>query len=381
MRCWLYIRRYREAVIFYTANSSHSRLIQMHPVQAWRRISRIATGQVLRHSQRRRRGVALLSLLLAGTLAYAIAPAASAATVAGLYDASVHVTDRSDAARQAAFGTALGVVAARVSGRQDAAAKLGAALGNAPRYVQRFSYDNGQLDVGFDSSGVNTLLEQAGLPLWGRERPATVVVFPDALQGLREARAAVEQTAKLRGVPLVWAAGETSEQFANATPAQLQVLANRYMAGGVLLARVTDPVSAASLKWQFAFNGALQEMPGAAEEGPNLAADVMGRYYAVASKESTTVVLEVAGMNDLGAYANTLNYLNALSMVRSVEVDSLQSDVARFRVGLRGNVDALKRAVDLDQRLLTQPSATADAAAVLSYRYNAGIKVAAPAEP
>jgi len=289
--------------------------------------------------------------------------------VAGLYDASVRVTDRSDAARQAAFGTALGIVVTRVSGRQDAPAKLGSAVGNPQRLVQRFGYNNGQLEVGFDSNGVNALLEQAGLPLWGRERPVTLVVFPDALVGAREARAAVEQTAKLRGVPLAWAS-ETSEQLNNATSAQLRALAERYMAGGVLFAKVNDPISAASLKWQFAFNDAVQDMQGSAEDGPNLAADVMSRYYAVVAKDSSNVVVEISGVNDLDAYAGILNYLNGLTLVRAVEVDALEHDTARLRLELRGNAEALKRALDLDQRLLTQPSATADAAAILSYRYN-----------
>lgn len=297
-----------------------------------------------------------------------IAPA-PAATVAGLYDASVRITDQSDAARQAAFGSALGIVVTRVSGRTDAPAKLAVAAGSAQRYVQRFGYNNGQLEVGFDSSAVNALLEQAGLPLWGRERPVTVVVFPNALQGLREARAAVEQTAKLRGVPIVWAGGETSEQFNNATAQQLQTLAERYAAAGVLLAQVNDPVSAANLRWRFAFNGTQQDMQGAAEQGPNLAADVMGRYYAVAAKDAASVVLDISGIDELGAYANTLNYLSALSIVRSVQVESLQRDVVRLRLELRGNADALKRAIALDQRVLL-PGAVDGDAATLAYRYN-----------
>jgi len=295
---------------------------------------------------------------------------AQAATVAGLYDASVRLTDRSDASRQSAFGAALSIVVTRVSGRRDAPAKLAAALNNAQKYVQRYGYNNGQLEVGFDSNSVNVLLEQAALPLWGRERPSTLVVLSSALQGLREARAAVEQTAKLRGVPIIWAVSETSEQFNNASPQQLKALAERYMTAGVLLARVGDPVTASNLQWQFAFNGAIEDMQGAAEEGPHLAADVLGRYYSIVAKESSNVVMEVSGIEDLNAYAMTLNYLGGLSVVRAVDVESLQRDVVRFRLDLRGNAEALRRAIELDQRLLAQTSATADAAAILAYRYN-----------
>jgi len=317
--------------------------------------------------------VRTLRLVLAALLCLVCATGTQAATVTDLYDASVRSSDRSDASRQAAFSAALSIVATRVSGRRDAASKLGAAVGNAQRYVQRYGYNNGQLEVGFDSSGVNALLEQASLPIWGRERPTVLVVFPGALQGLREARAAVEQTAKLRGVPIVWATNEISEQFNNPSAAQLQALAERYTADGVLLARVSEPVTASNLHWQFAFNasnGEIQEMQGAAEEGPHLAADVLGRYYAVVGKEATHVVMEVAGIEDLQAYATTLNYLSNLSGVRVVNVESLQHDVVRFRVELRGDVETMKRAIEFDQRLLPQASATADAAATLAYRYN-----------
>ncbi|MES1195929.1 MAG: DUF2066 domain-containing protein, partial [Steroidobacter sp.] len=106
----------------------------------------------------------LLALLFA-------APGAFAATVNGMYDAAVRVTDNTEAGKQAAFATALGMVAARVSGQRDAATRLGPVLNTASRYVQRYGYNSGFLEVGFDNAGVNLLLEQAGLPLWGRERP------------------------------------------------------------------------------------------------------------------------------------------------------------------------------------------------------------------
>ena len=55
---------------------------------------------------------------------------------------------------------------------------LGAALNNPRQYVQRFGFtaDN-VLQVGFDSVSVDRLLPDAGLPIWGRERPATLVLL------------------------------------------------------------------------------------------------------------------------------------------------------------------------------------------------------------
>jgi len=295
---------------------------------------------------------------------------ATAASVTGMYDAAVRVTDSSEATRQAAFATALGIVAARVSGQRDAATKLGSALSVAPKYVQRYGYNSGFLEVGFDGAGVNAFLEQAGLPLWGQARPLTLVILPSTLQGVREARAAVEQTAKLRGVPLVWARNENSEQINITNIQQVQAMADRYNATAVLLARMIDPSSVTSLRWQLMFDGAVQEIQGAIDEGPHLAADVLGHYYAVADKESAITIMEVSGIEGLDAYATTLNYLVGLSTVRTVKVAMLQRDSVRFQLELRGGVENLRRGLELDQKLAALQPGPVDASSVLMYRLN-----------
>jgi hypothetical protein len=318
-----------------------------------------------------------LWLCLACLLFGILTEPARAVTVNGLYEATVRIKDRSEAARNAAFASALGVVLVKVSGRGDAAARVGAATGNAGRYVQRFGYlANGLLEVGFDSTAVNRMLEQAGLPLWDRERPNTLVVYPQALQGMREANMATEQTAKVRGVPIVWASAETSEQLPANNLSQLQELARRYDAAAVLIARMgTGEVSAANLRWQMVFNGTTQEMTGSAEAGPNLAAEVLGRYYSATSKESLRLYMEVAGVDSLDAYGATVNYLNGLLMVRAVSVEALRADVLRVRLEVRGTQESLRRTLAVDQKLIeaTPDSAIAaqpgDASVPLAYRY------------
>ncbi len=309
----------------------------------------------------------LACLLMIGSIAQAI-------TVSGLYDGTVRVTDRSEGARATAFIAALNVVLTKVSGRGDAPARVGSAVNNAGRYVQRYSYlANGQLEVGFDSAAINRLLEQAGLPVWERERPATLVLYPATLHGMREAHMATEQTAKLRGVPVVWASAERSEQFPATNLPRLQELARSYDAAAVLLARDSGPSGPTGLRWQMVFNGAIQDLVGSAEDGPNLAAEVLGRYYAAAGKESVRLFMEVSGMENLDAYGKALKYLNSLVMVRNVAVESLQRDVLRVRLDVRGSQESLRRALAIDRKLVDQttPATGAESGSpvVLSYRY------------
>ena len=100
-------------------------------------------------------------------------PSARAVTVPDLYETAQPV----DGSRDAAFVEALKTVLVRVSGQRDAALRVGE-ISDPRKYVQRFGFtaDN-VLEVGFDSASVDQLLSKAGLPIWGRERPATVVMF------------------------------------------------------------------------------------------------------------------------------------------------------------------------------------------------------------
>lgn len=295
---------------------------------------------------------------------------ASAVTVNGLYSATVRVADRSETARSAAIATALNVVLTKVSGRRDAASRLGTSLANPEKLMQKFSYlQGGQLEVGFDGEAINALLERGNLPLWDRERPNTLVVYPAALQGLREARAATELAARNRGLPLLWASAETSEQYAVGALPQIQALAQRYGAEAVLLARMAGD-TAANLRWQVVFRGASQDAGGGPEAGPALAAEQISRYYAVSGKDAVNLVMEVSGVESVEAYASTLSYLGNLLLVRGVSLEALQGNVMRLQLALRGTPESLQRVLAVDRRLSAVEPATAEAGAVLNYRYN-----------
>jgi hypothetical protein len=313
-----------------------------------------------------RNGLISLALLLALLPSWV-----NAVMVNDLYIATVRVADRSEAARNAAMTDALGVVLTKISGRREGGTRVAAATINASRYVQRVGYvAGGQLEIGFDNTAINAMLEQSGLPLWDRERPVTLVVYPTTLQGRREARAATELAAKNRGLPVVWALAESSEQFPVNNLGQIQALAQRYQAEAVLLARSTqDDPSLTNLRWQLVFRGTTHESHGDMGEGPYLAAEQISRYYGASGKESTRLVMEVSGVSSIEAYAKTLDYLQSLLMVRNLSVQSLQGDVIRLQLELRGNQQALQRVLAIEQRLSIQASSMADASATMSYRF------------
>ncbi|PZN29025.1 MAG: hypothetical protein DIU71_15110 [Proteobacteria bacterium] len=292
--------------------------------------------------------------------AVALLPSAAlGAAPADLYEVFVPVTEDRDAALAAALRT----VVIRVSGRRDAPDRLGDALASPWNYAQRSGLTaDGMLQVGFDSLSIDRLLTGAGLPVWGRERPATLVwlqvqdrdgtAFWLGADTLAIERDALERAAHERGVPLIWPALDFDERqtmHAQAGDDELLRSAARYGANAVLLGRARR--DGGEVSWTLLSGGETRHVTGSLEDGVHLAADTFAALYAATGSSLQEIGVEVAGISNLDAYAATLNYLENMTLVRSVTVDRVAGDRVRFRLAVRGDEAALLRALALDTRL------------------------------
>lgn len=288
-----------------------------------------------------------------------VASPAPAVTVPDLYDVTIPV----EGSRDTAFVDALKAVAVRISGQRDAASRLGQGAANPRQYVQRFGFtaDN-QLQVGFDGVAVERLLSNAGLPIWGRERPTTLVLLTvEAADGSARwidsrtataERDVVAKVARLRGLPLIWPESDAGLAGASA-PADLLRVAASYNANAALYGRArADGAGGYSVRWSLVSQDGASEVTGSLEEGVHLAADAFARVYAASGSSLDSVVIEVTGIANLNAYAGTLNYLEAMTLVRGVSLENVSGETARFRLAVRGDVATLRRALALDNRLV-----------------------------
>lgn len=274
---------------------------------------------------------------------------------------------------------ALRTVVVRVSGRRDAAAQLGSAL-NQPRQYMRFeSTLDGALRAGFDSLSIDELLSNAGLPIWGRERPATLVLLQvehggnsywvsgDVPSAEREA---IEKAAQQRGLPIRWPRIDQQPPAAGAandTSALLESAA-QYGANAALLGRAQRNAGGGySVQWVLASDEANAQATGSLEDGVHMAADTFARVYAASASTLINLTMDVSGLTNLDAYAQTLNYLEGLTLVRNVALEEVAGDVMRFRLTVRGDAETLKRAIALGDRLAsTSPASQGDR---LSFHY------------
>jgi uncharacterized protein len=312
--------------------------------------------------------LALLAVVLA-------APSAQAVTVTDLYETAQPV----EGSRDAAFVDALKTVLVRVSGQRDAASRVGE-VKDPRKYVQRFGFTaDGVLEVGFDSSSVDQLLSNAGLPIWGRERPVTLVMLgAEGSDGVTHwlaadtpgpERDALTRAARVRGLPVKWAVMDSQERAAATaeSPGLLQA-ASRYGANAVLLGRARG----GAVQWTLLSEDGAAQASGSLDDGVHLAADTFARVYAASGSSLGSVIVEVAGIQDLNAYAATLNYLESMTLVRGVALEQVSGEKMRFRLAVRGDAATLRRAIALDRRLVPTDATTDDAGAGadrLAFRY------------
>ena len=309
-----------------------------------------------------------LSLCVTWVLA-TIAMPVGAVTLSDLYEADQPVLNN---ARDAAFVEALKTVAIRVSGQRDAPERLGSALNDPRKYVQRFGFtvDN-VLQVGFDSVSVDRMLQEAGLPIWGRERPATLVLLnviePDGFAHWitgdqpNAQKDVLGKVARERGLPLKWPA--VDPQAISESNALQE--AERYGANAALLGRAQGGV----VRWTLVTVDGASQVSGGLEDGVHMAADAFARVFAASGSSLGNVVVEVSGIGDLDAYASTLNYLEGMTLVRSVALEQVAGDTMRFKLAVRGDATTLRRAIALDSRLVSQDDLAAPAGERLTFRY------------
>ncbi|HWP94109.1 MAG TPA: DUF2066 domain-containing protein [Gammaproteobacteria bacterium] len=359
---------------------------------------------------------------LHAVLLFTACTAVQATTVTGLYEVSVPVTDQGVEARRQALEDALAAVLVRVTGERavNRLPELTGMLRNPARYLQQYRYEeiapasgSGgtgtatslpalQLWARFDAAALERALHEAGAPLWGAERPSTLVwiAFDDGIQrallgreSLPEWFAVIEETARTRGLPLVMPlldledrqALEARDIFAF-DEMRLQQASARYnpnavLAGALQRDRVSGRWSATWMLLRAAEVSQWQDeratVPEVLAEAVHLLADRYAAQYAVRDGGALHgVTLAVSGITTLEAYGAVTSYLTSLALVEEVTVVELAGDVLVLKLAIRGERHHLEQVIGLDDRLVpvTAPAATMQAAVPpavvdLYYRY------------
>ncbi len=325
----------------------------------------------------------VLRQTLGGLCLMALASVAAAAGVEGLYETELRVTSQAEDVRERALRAGLEQVLGRVSGRSyllDPA--LRDALREPEGFVQQFRYardddDRLTLWARFDERSVDALLEEAGLAVWGRVRPRTLVwlAVDDGTERVlldggsdHPVRALVEREGRRWGLPLEWPLMDlrdsrqvrVSDVWGGIEEAILEA-SRRYAPQAVLIGRIEPlPEGGWEARWRLLGVGdearrwenrgaVLEEVvdPGVARTFAGLAG-----AYAGVEREEDRVRLEVAGITGLSDYATIRDYLADLSEVRELQVAEVVDGRLTFELALRGGAQGLVRTIALGGTLV-----------------------------
>ncbi|HMD75390.1 MAG TPA: DUF2066 domain-containing protein [Steroidobacteraceae bacterium] len=311
----------------------------------------------------------LALVCLAGILLHG-ATGACAAARSDLYQAMSPLLDRTEGGYTAAFQTAFKTVLVRVTGLRNADADpaLAALVGEARRFVQQYHpTPDGQLWIAFDGAAIERWLTQHAQPVWGRERPTTLVLLAaqtTALTGIvvtrddsSELKLLLDAQAAARGIQLLWPSSADLQSnhldFAalNTMPsASLAEIAHRLGGDGILIGHASNATGAASMRWTHVFADRNSDFAGTLE-GVDRAADTYAGLFAT-SGSFAPVDIEVEGINDVKDYAGVQSFLESLAFITHVSIEAFDGDTARFRLTMRGGVEPLNRAIALSGLLM-----------------------------
>jgi hypothetical protein len=237
------------------------------------------------------------------------------------------------------------------------------------------------LRVVFDEMAVNRMLQQLALPIWGKTRPV-VLVWLAVQEGMQrylldaelnsDLRDQVLEHAGLRGMPLVFplmdledrANINISDVWGNFSDTIMSA-SGRYHTDVILVGRVHQAGDAiwrgrwalyqqdGTLNWETEGGTLDQVLAGGVDGG----ADYLARQYAqvlttVASQE---VVVNVAGVENLAQYARTLDYLESLNQIASLQVAEVSANDLYLRIAIRGTVEGLGKTIELGDVLELEP--------------------------
>ena len=266
----------------------------------------------------------------------------------------------------------------RVTGKRDASLdpQLQALIQDPSPYLNSYGRDlQGRPVVAFNALLVDQALTSLNWPVWGPERPLTLLwiavdngqgerallsadaaaeVSPGMTTLLTEIQAQLVAVADERGLPIAFPLLDledlTAVSFADVWGGfeqPVEVASARYRADAILLGRVRPGSFGNEVQWLLLQDGARRGLAGiSVQDGLDAVANLYAAEYGVVGG-TTTARITVLDVGTLGDYGRVVSYLEALSVLQTVDVEALDRGVLTLRVAARGDEQVLERVLAL----------------------------------
>jgi hypothetical protein len=345
----------------------------------------------------------IVFLLLVSTRLFAV-------EVPSIYQVEVPVVSRAANVRTEAIKTALEQVLIKVSGNShilDTYPRLKTKLAQADDLVQEFAYVTPaqattlqpfSLSVHFDPEGVDKLLQEAGSSEWGQSRPMLVVWI--AYEGLNHPSEVVSSSenpiqnvfqvsAQKRGLPVIFPVMDVTEliqvttaDVMNKNLSVLQPASQRYTGNAILMGNLSQNPTGYASDWQLVMG---TDQWTFTQTGKNLSdvfsglinqiSDTLAKRYAavVTTNVQAKLTLKVSNLKQQTDLAVLMKYLQQVTAVSDVQLQSVDGDKAILNVNLHGTQAAFTQALALGSNLVPVPVSgpqNASQSTTLQYKWN-----------
>ena len=316
--------------------------------------------------------------------------------VPGLYEVEVPVADQSEKARLEGLQTAFRMVLIKLTGDRQAAGRrsLLPLMQRAQDYLQQYRYrevsntvdiegqtpllvSETRLWLKFDEDNLNRALRNLGVPVWGNERPSTLVWLAVSdesgrhLTGLEDGGdyiEPIERRARQRGIVLIYPLLDlddsnnirASDIWGGFRRPILQA-STRYQADVILSAAIETPVPGIwEARWTAYIDNQLANwtsesdvLEAVLDEGVDRLADILAAQFASRAEigESRQIHVSVADVFSVDQYARVLEYLSSLNSVADVEVVEVENGRVEFVLQAHGGELAVNQAIELGRVL------------------------------
>jgi hypothetical protein len=316
-----------------------------------------------------------------------------ALTVGGLYEAEVPIPNQSTQNRKGGLAAALRSVMVKLTGDRNVFGRSAAVdmVKDAERYVQQYEYRSKQVQsqdqlttekqlhlwVSFNAKALNNSLRNYAIPVWGQERPSTLVWLASQNDQRRKLITQedesgyieiLNQRAAQRGIPLVYPLLDLEDTL---------ILKASDIWGGfsgpVMQASIrygTDAILTGSIepildglwegRWTVTLDGQTMswtsrgDMPAIVlDEGIDGLADKLAQRFAPAGAGTLAAAVEimVEGITDFEQYAKVSDYLASLNSVTDVRVKTAEENRVTFEIIARGGEFAIAQSIELGKVL------------------------------
>lgn len=308
-----------------------------------------------------------------------------AATFEDLNIVTIEPNLESQETRSDSIQRAMAQLLTRMTGRREAAAypELGPLVDGAVGYMTEYGVLEGRrIRVGFNASAVTRALESANWPVWGAERPMTLLwiavdfgnaqravlaagprepsIFPELDEFMDGVEEEVLRVADERGLPVTLPLLDLEDQQAisfvdiwGGFESTVERASERYAADTVLVGRIAVTEYGPEVRWTALQDGRGRMIVASTiREGLDWIADQYASEYSIIGG-ARLARISILGVEDVNDYLRVMSHLNTLSVLQTVDVEEYADDVLTLRVAARGDNRVLERVLTLGGVLVT----------------------------